>query len=323
MPKTLFIKDIKDGTSILSDVFSVREVQLHKTRNGDPYYRISLQDKTGHIHGKLWKDSFSYCDTKVIVGDVVTVTGTVTSYNNELQLTITAMQKTEDYSISDLVKMTGKDVSSMWQELLDIANSLEDKSIVEFLTKLLSDEKVANAYKNASAAEKVHHDYVGGLLEHVLEIIKIADSLITIYPMANRSIVVAGSILHDIGKLEEFAIKDTTIIRTKQGYLLGHIIIGLKMIQSYYPKSLSADVRTAIEHIIISHHEEPEYGALVRPSTIEAEIVAVSDMASSKVRQFQKELAEGTPDFMGFGEYHKFLKTKIYHATETKELPAE
>lgn len=318
MPKTTFIEDIKPNTIGRDEVFTIKEIQKHKAKNGDPYFRVTLQDRTGVVQGKIWKDSISNTNAETLASsDIIKADYEASEYNGTLQLTLKKAEKTTDYDMNDLVKMSTKDVDGMYAQLLEKLESLKDAEIRGVVLKIVKDPEVAPKLKHAIAAEKVHHDYVGGLLEHTLEMMAIAETMITLYPRANRSIVLAGILLHDIGKIDELGLDQTNFIRTLPGYLIGHIAIGILLFEKFLPPAFSEEKKLAIEHIILSHHREPEFGAVVRPATIEAIIVAMADLASSVTRQFQKELDEGRPDETGFGAYHVFMKNRIYH----KEVP--
>lgn len=314
MAKTAYVENIKPNTNGFGAMFSVKEIQKHKARNGDPYFRVTLQDKTGSVQAKIWKDSFAVTKADQInSGDVLSIDFDASEYNGELQLTIKRAEKLEEYDMQELVKMSNKNVDEMYEKLLSILESVKDTEIRGVLLTIAKDPTIAKKLKYAIAAEKVHHDYIGGLVEHVLEMMAIAETILSLYPRANRSIVIAGIFLHDIGKIDELGLDQATFIRTLSGYLVGHITIGVMLFEKFLPPAFSEDKKLAIEHIILSHHRELEFGAVVKPATIEAIIVAMADLASSTVRQYQKELDEGNPDELGFGDFHKFQKIRVYH----------
>jgi len=318
MSKTLFIEDIKPNDIGRDEVFTIKEIQKHKAKNDDPYFRLTLQDRTGTAQAKIWRDSIEATHAETLAAsDIIKADFEASEYNGKLQLTLKKAEKTTDYDMNDLVKMSTKDVEGMYKQLLEKLESLKDADIKGVVLTMMKDPEVSKKFKHAIAAEKVHHDYVGGLLEHTLEMMTIAETIVSLYPRANRSIVFAGVLLHDIGKIDELGLDQTNFIRTLPGYLIGHITIGILLFEKFLPPNFPEEKKLAIEHIILSHHREPEFGAVVRPATMEAIIVAMADLASSVTRQFQKELEEGRPDETGFGAYHIFMKNRIYH----KEIP--
>ncbi len=314
MTKTLFIENITPNSKGFDEIFSIKEIQKHKAKNGDPYFRVVLQDRTGIAQAKIWRDSIVATNAETLVsGDVIQADFEASEFNGELQLTLKKASKVTDYDINDLVKMSNKDLDGMYNQIIDKLESLKDADIKGVLLTMAKDPSLGAKLKTAIAAEFVHHDYVGGLMEHTLEMMAIGETLVTLYPRANRSIVIAGIFLHDLGKVDELGVDQTNFIRTLPGYLIGHITIGILLFEKFLPPEFPEEKKLALEHIILSHHREPEFGAVVRPATIEAMIVSMSDLASSTVRQFQKELDEGKPDESGFGNYHKFMKNRIYH----------
>ncbi len=314
--KTLYANEIKNADMGRDELFSVKEIQKHLSKNGDPYFRVVLKDRTGIVQGKVWKDSVTETNVENIqVGDAVAVDFEAQTYNGELQLILKKMNKLSEYDVTQLVNMSPKDLSEQWTKIEAKIDSMEDKELKGLLNKIFSDTKVKDAYQKSPAAEFVHHDFIGGLMEHVLEMMSMAEALIQFYPIVDRSMVLTGILLHDIGKIYELALNETTFERTKAGYLLGHIAIGTMMINEAIPENFDENRKMALEHIILSHHEELEWGAVVKPATIEAMIVAVVDRASGNVRQCEKEIALADVDRLGFGKYNKQLKTKIFIGT--------
>jgi len=320
MSKTVYIDALEAGIATKGELFSIKEIQKHQTKGGDTYYRLKMQDKTGDIKANIWKDSISACTPEEFeVGNVVLVDYETSLFKGNIQMTIKKMVKAEDYDLHDLVKMTDKNLDKMYDRLLEILGSLKDSDIKRLVLGIAKNEKYLSKIKHSVAAEFVHHDYVGGLLEHILEMIALAEVLIRLYPRANRSIVIAGIFFHDLGKIEELAISETAFVRTVKGYLVGHMMIAINILEHELEPNFPEDKKLALQHIILSHHEKIEFGSPVRPATLEAIIVAMVDKASSTVRQMQKELDEDTPDSAGFGRHQKFLGTRVYHKEYIEE----
>ncbi|MCC7304146.1 HD domain-containing protein [bacterium] len=321
MTKTLFIEDIKPGTTAFDEIFSIKEIQQHKAKNGDPYFRVILQDRTGTVQAKIWRDAIGATSAETLAaGDVISADVEASEYNGELQLSIKKAIKTTDYATTDLMKMSTKDLDGMYNQLVEKLESIKDEDIKRLTLSIAKDATIREKLKYAIAGEIIHHDYVGGLLEHTLEVMAIAETVISLYPKANRSIIIAGILLHDIGKIYELGIEQTNFIRTLQGYLIGHINIGMRILNQFIPKDFPEQKRMEIEHIILSHHREIEFGAAIRPATLEAIIVAMADDTSSKVRIFQKELDEGNKDSVGLGKkYNKFTMNRVYHDTTVEK----
>ena len=324
--KQIFIKDLKPNMQVNDEIFAVEAINIHKTRNGDPYYRLTLQDKTGDIGARIWQDYFPYCNIKDLKpGKVVAVDFETTEYNGKLQMVITRLRilNEGDYILGELIQSSDKDIDTMWEKFNRVIDSVENPHIKQLLKNIFSDPDIAERFKYSPAAEKVHHDFIGGLLEHTLEVLRYALTIAKDYPQADKDIVIAGAMLHDIGKIYELGIEKASVIRTKVGYLIGHITLGVELILKYMPDDFPEELKVAILHIVLSHHTELEYGAVVKPATIEAAIVAMADVSSSTVRQFQKEITTKKPDELGFGQYHPFLGTKIYFGEKQNKIKEE
>lgn len=311
----IFIKDLKENDFITNQVFSIEEIQQHQTRSRAPYYRIVLQDRSGEIPAKIWQDDFPNChlsDAKS--GDVVKIDAEVSKYNDTLQLIIKKLDKTDDYDISDLLQSSEKNIDKMYKQIQDEIKSFKNKNLKDLFDNIFNDDKFIKRFKRAPGAMKVHHDFIGGLMEHILEMIAISEPLLNCYTEADRDLVISGIILHDIGKVYELKVENTALKITPAGKLIGHIVQGVEFVLSKLPKDFPNDLWMKLEHIIVSHQHQVdmEYGSPVKQATIEASIVHVADYASSRVRQFQKAIKLGEGQEPGFSEYQKWIATQVY-----------
>ncbi len=318
--KTVWVQDLLKTTDFTVDIssepFIIENIRQHKTTEGSPFIRLEITDKTGKIPARIWNEDFPSCNIHEIKeGDIVLIWGNLTQFRERRYIRVTKLKiiAEDNVNIGELTNTALQaDLDTLWTKLTQIIASIKNPYIRQLLNNLFSDPKIANAFKTTAAAEMVHHDYIGGLLDHTLEMIDIAEVILKHYPQADRDIVVAGIILHDIGKILEYETKRTVVKRTKQGYLLGHIYLGLELINKYLPAGFPEEYKLQLFHVVLAHHGELEYGSPVRPATIEAIIVSAVDDISSKVKQFQKELQTKQPDSQGFGEYHKFIRTRVY-----------
>lgn len=310
----IFIKDLKKGEKLIKQLFCIEQLQLHKTIKGDPYYRITLQDKTGVISGKIWKDKFDNCQAEELEkGKVIEIDGDVQEYNGIRQIIINKAEITEDYDISLLLESSDKNIDKMFSSFIEKVNSIHNLDLRNLVLALFEDKSFSNKFKRSPAAEMVHHDFVGGLLEHVIEMMELCEPFFTYYPEANRDLVLTGIVFHDIGKIWEFGLKGASVFKTTEGKLVGHITIGIEFLKSKLPGKFPKKTWMLLEHIILSHHTELSFGAVVKPATIEAAIVASVDQASTHVRQFQKAIKLGkTKEGEEFSEYQKWIGTQVY-----------
>ncbi len=311
--KTVFINELTSGQRLEAEYFLLCEFKTGKTKNGDTFYRLEFVDKTGRIPGIVWANSIENSERNVFkVGDVIAIDATVESFKGTLQISLQRAAKAKEYDEADFLETTMSDVDELWKKLEDTIASIEDKDIKTLLEDIFSDEEFAKKYKKYPAAVLIHHQYASGLLEHVCEMLTIAEALCKYYPKANKDLIKIGIILHDVGKLTEFVPQGIDYIRGVEGRLIGHVVIGAEFFLSKLPKDFPKDLKTKIMHIILSHQGELEYGSPVTPKTIEAAIVRAADDASSKVRQYQKTLKNYEGSDEDFSDYDRFIETEVY-----------
>ncbi len=200
--------------------------------------------------------------------------------------------KTEDF-----VKSSDYSGEQMYDELYRIADSFEDEELKAIVTAILADNRLALLYW--PAAFKLHHALRGGLLMHSLSIVRLAEGVCKVYPFVDRELLLAGAILHDIAKLSEFTVADTGIATgySNEGNLLGHLAMGAMVIDKYAEKlGISRKTAMLLEHMVLSHHGEPEFGAAVRPMFIEAELLSELDLMDSRVFEMREAVAATKPE---------------------------
>ncbi len=316
--KKLFISDLKVGDSIFGEIFAVKAYVKKASRNNKPYIDIELADNSGTIKGKIWSDDFPNCDN-VAVGDVVEINGTVDEYNGP-QLKITNLKKTEKFDLADLQQKSEFNIDEMWQDMEKTIENTKNPHIKNLL-KNVFDADFIERFKMAPAAFRVHHAYVGGLLEHTWEMLKMASTLKSHFSKINSDILNAGILLHDSGKTEEFMIS-TAVDMTDRGKLLGHIFSATEIVNKAKPKGMPDDLLDEIIHIILSHHGELEYGSPVLPMTAEAIAVSVVDRASAKMNTAYGHIHNQ----LGSEKYTPYvsqLGTELYRSPYMDELTNE
>ncbi len=306
-----YIEDFKESETIVGH-YLCKQKQTLKSRAGKSYLSLKLQDKTSTIDAKVWElnnDIQSFEES-----DFIKIEGVVLTYQNELQLSLKKIRRSREgeYSTTDYIPTTEKDINTLYNEIKEFIKSVENHYVRTLLEDIfIKDTKIAESFKVHSAAKNLHHSYLGGLIEHTLSVVQICDFMSRRYKYANRDILIATAMLHDIGKIEELS-EFPTNEYTDDGQLLGHIIIGTELVTQAankidgFPKQLAS----LIKHGIISHHGEYEYGSPKRPKTIEAFILHCADNMDAKVKIFEESIQADNTQGNWVG-YHKMLARNI------------
>ena len=287
--RRLYLKDCVSG-DLLDDVYLITNKQFAAASNGKAYIKAFVGDRTATVTARMWnatRDIF----TAMPDGGFVRLRGRVENYQNNLQIIIEQMWAAKDgsYEIADLIAHTSKDIPQMFVRLSEILASVQNRHLSALLQAYLEDEKLMEDFRRAPAAMSFHHAFIGGLLEHTLNAIEVADAVCPFYPGLNRDLVVAGIFLHDIAKTWELTY-DTAFAYSDAGQLIGHIVksamwveekrkIAEKLLDEPIPQPL-IDV---IQHIILSHHGETEFGSPKTPATPEALVVHTLENLDAKL----------------------------------------
>ena len=312
-----FINDLGEGNNI-QGVYLCKQKTSTVTKNGKPYDSVILQDKTGSIDAKIW-DPYNPGIREFEAGDFVDVYGDVVMFNNAKQERLTNVRRAEEgeYNTADYFPVTDKNVEDMYAELLSILDSIKSSYLKELLNSFFRDDETASKFKKSSAAKTVHHGFIGGLLEHTLGVTKLCDMYTLLYPMLNRDLLLAAAMLHDIGKLRELSLFPMNDY-TDEGQLLGHIVIGCQMIGEAADKieGFPTSVKHELQHCILAHHGEYEYGSPKKPAIMEAVALNFADNTDAKMEHISEQLKSNTAEgWMGFD---KFLDSNFRKSTSNE-----
>lgn len=307
------ISDFSEGERVVGH-FLVQSKQLLTTKAGKPYLSLTLQDKTGRISGKVWDGAAELCDT-FKSNDAIKIDGSVELYNRELQLTIRRLRPSEpdEIDLSDFVARSPHDIDEMFLEIRSLVESVENPHLKALLDAFLEDEEFTEAFKASSAARNIHHVCVGGLLEHTLSTARLCEYLTMHYEGIDGDLLITMAILHDIGKVKELEITPA-INYTEVGNLLGHIIIGIQMVGEKMDRlpDFPPKLRTLVEHMILSHHGQSDWGSPRPPMFLEAEILHRADDMDVKVDIIKRALAEDRDPDSLWTKYHRALDRVLY-----------
>lgn len=320
MPHQL-ISHLKEGAAVHKQFFRVRSVEARTTKSGKPFLELLLGDKTGTLKAKVWAEALEKVPKPwPAPGDDVGVQGKVESYQGELQLNVQHL-----YTV-DFLKAKGKDLKEYDPDLLCLATPYDRQVLWQELWQLAEDEirpplkqlvlKVLDSYREdflvCPAAFLYHHPYLGGLLEHTWFVARHALASLNIYPDLNRDLVLAGAILHDLGKIKEL-VNPTAPEFTVPGRLLGHIVLGWDMVRAAAQDLEFPDptLLVQLEHIILSHHGSMEFGSPIPPKTREALLVNFLDDLDAKLKMMSQHLESDTGEG-DFTSYHRVLQRGLY-----------
>lgn len=275
----------------ITGYFVAGSKQARSKKDGARYLAMTLCDRTGTVEARVW-DAAVAGDFEP--GDVVKIKGQVCRYNEKLQVNIDKIRRSaaNEYELGDFVPQTERDIDGMWTELQAWVAGFTDPHLKMLLEAFLSDAEIAAALRQAPAAKALHHAWIGGLLEHVLSLMGVCDLVARHYPGVNRDLVLTGVVLHDIGKLRELS-WGTSFDYTLEGQLLGHITIGLRMIEEKIAAipDFPPEKRLVVEHLVLSHHGKYEYGSPKLPMTPEAILLHYMDDLDAKMQTAKSEFA--------------------------------
>ncbi len=284
--KEFYICDcIRHENKIVTSNFVVVAKQIKPKKSGEPYLALTLGDRSGQLEAKMW-DNVEEVLNLFEQDDFLKIKGLVNKYKNRFQLTIHKLRKLADSEIefSDYLPKTTKNIDELWQSLSDYVASFQNPHLKALIQGFMADPEIARAYRNAPAAKTLHHAYIGGLLDHVVSLFRSCDLIARNYPQVNRDLLLSGAFLHDIGKIHELAY-NRSFSYTTRGQLLGHMVIELEMLQAKLAQApdFPPELKTLLEHLIISHHGEYEFGSPKLPMFPEALLLHYMDDLDSKM----------------------------------------
>jgi 3'-5' exoribonuclease len=318
MPHQL-IALLKEGDPV-HQFFLVRQAESRTTKSGQPFLSLVLGDKSGAITARVWGDVVAKCPGPFVPGDAVGVQGQVESFKGELQLNVRYINTVEglrdlgrdlkDYDPDLLCQATAYDREALWQEMRHLAATEIHGPLSALVLHIL--DHYREEFLVCPAARLYHHPYLGGLLEHTWFVTRHALASLAIYPDLNRDLVLAGAILHDLGKVKELA-NPAAPEATVAGRLLGHIVLGWDMVRAAAQALDFADptLLLQLEHIILSHHGSLEFGSPIPPKTREALLVNFLDDLDAKLKMMSQHLA-GDTGAGDFTSYHRVLQRDLY-----------
>ena len=295
--KNKYVADL-NSEQILSSIFLVCAKEVRNTRDGKPYLRMELGDRTGTIEARMW-DRFEAAASQIARDDFIHVKARVEIYKNKPQLSLESFRRAspEEVNLADYLPHTEADVEKLYAELVKTAEGLRDPWLRTLVVKIVSDPAIAPRMKRAPAAKMMHHAYLGGLLEHVMSLCGLARAVAGHYPELNLDLLLTGVMLHDVGKLDELSY-ERAISYTAEGQLLGHIVMEVESVSRVMDgiEGFPAQLKTIVQHLLISHHGEYAFGSPKLPMIREALVLHFLDDLDSKLAAVRAALALNSGD---------------------------
>lgn len=310
-----YVQDLKSGVEVDS-LFAVLEKKVVPFR--DPtrgsFLSVMLGDRTGQVEARAWEDGEEFA-RRIAINTIVRVTGSVEEFRGLTQVRITGVEAADpdEADPADFLGQTHKDIDQLRRSLEETVCSVRTPHIAALLTDWFADPGFLADYLNSPAAKYIHHSYLGGLVEHSLEVWQILDRVIAIHPELDRDLLVAGALLHDVGKIRDYR-SGVTIELTDEGRLLGHTILGYEMLMERIRRLQGFPAETAahLGHLILSHHGHLEYGAPVLPQTVEACALHHADLLSGRVKQFMQVIERHRGSEEAWTPHDRWLGGQVY-----------
>ena len=325
----IFVNDIQERDWVESP-FLVRDKIMAMAKNGKPYMTLKLVDRTGEVEGRVWDrvDEFNDCFDR---DDFILIKGKASVYLGKMQLVIQDIERLPDSSVvlADFLPVSSRDRTLMVQELRDKVGSLANPFLKSLMESFLGDDDFLTAYSSAPAAKSMHHVYLGGLLEHSLAVSELADDISQRYPDIDRDLLVVGALLHDIGKISELRYA-RSFDYTDEGKLLGHIVMGVEMIEDKIRQieSFPRPLAMLLKHLLLSHHGQYEYGSPKRPKTLEAVVLNFIDDLDAKINGVRTHIEKEQDSGNSWTSYHRlydryFFMDSVPRKTAVENMPRE
>lgn len=304
------IKNLSPGDRV-SQFFEVRKVELRKTRSGQDFLDMILGDVSASIPAKLWPEGIRKWGAEFEERSIVKVMGRIETYRDSKQLVVEKIRPVDERERIDhtlIVKTSPLAPQELYATLLEMAEGLEPPDLARLVTAIL--ERVREPLLEAPAARMLHHAYKGGLVEHTVSVADKARAMAGLIPEINGDMTLAGALLHDIGKTLELKTQGNS--RTIEGKLIGHLILGSNLIREVAVELGLQDAPwlPELQHMVLAHHGEAQFGSPVTPLTREALVVHFVDNLDAKLKMMEEALTE--QDEEGFSPYNRWLNGRIF-----------
>ncbi len=316
------ISEMREGERV-SGIYLLRNKTLATTRAGKPFLTLKLGDRSGEMDGKVWEAAEAVA-RQCARGDFVRVSGQVTEYNGKLQLTLQSVNAVDDAQVNpeDFLPAAKRNPEEMMAELMTAIRKITDRHLRKLVESLFENPEFRSKFQRAPAAKGMHHAYLGGLLEHTLSLFQLCECAAPQFPEIDRDLLLAGALLHDVGKVDELSYA-RSIDYTDRGRLLGHIALEVERVSEAIRAipGFPEEKAVLLKHLLLSHHGREEFGSPVKPMTLEALILHALDDLDAKVQAFRGLMA-GEPSSHGWSAYHSVLGQYVFKGFPAQPEPA-
>lgn len=325
LEKKLFVAQLIAGQQV-QDIFLVSRKSLAETKAGKPYLALGLMDKTGEIEARLWDNALQF-DAHSEEGAFVLVQAVAKPFRDQLQMVVQSLRPVaeERVRLADFMPASARPLAEMADELDAVIEGIADAALRALLREIFRDETLAR-FQRAPAAKKMHHAYIGGLIEHSLSIVGMAQKTADHYPLLDRDMLIAGALLHDIAKIEEFDFARPPFGYTDRGRLVGHLVLGVELVRKAAEKvsEITNDQVDQLMHIILSHHGQFAFGSPVLPMTPEAILLHHLDDIDAKINYMEGLRNKMTGSGWQWTDYQRPLERYLYlRGNGREEEPGE
>jgi 3'-5' exoribonuclease len=324
-----YVEQLRDGDE-LEDVYLVADKQLRVNRNGNSYLSIELRDRTGGINGRLW-NAGDQTAREFAIGDFLHACGKVQLFQGSLQVILATIERVESQKVDlgDFLPHTEKSIPKLMESLKTYLMRMNSPHLRALAEVFLMDEEFVRLFTTCPAGVKLHHAYVGGLLEHVVSMMDAADKLVPLYPGTDRDLLLMGVFLHDSGKIRELTY-NRAFGYSDEGQLIGHLNIGVELLEAMAAKvpdltgePVPREVMLRLKHMILSHHGTLEWGSPKVPMTPEAMLLHCIDMMDTRMHQLAREVREDRNNPTAWTPYNHNLGRRFYKGGANGDLYGE
>lgn len=311
--KKIFIAQLTAGQQF-QDVFLVSKKVLAETKAGKPYLALGLMDRTGEIEARIWDNALQF-EAQAEEGCFVLVQAVAKLFRDQMQLGVNALQRVADSAVdlADFMPTSSRPLAEMAAELDAVIEGMVDLPLRSLLRAIFQGETLAR-FQRAPAAKKLHHAFIGGLMEHTLSIVGMAEKAATHYPLIDRDLLIAGALLHDLAKIDEYDFARPPFGYTDRGRLVGHLVLGVELVRKAAEQvaGISAELVDHLMHIILSHHGQYGFGSPVLPMTPEAILLHHLDDMDAKMNYMEGLRAKMSGSGWQWSEYQRHLERYLY-----------